>query len=99
MEISSKVSADMECGASAGSGRFSRAGISRHLSQGRKHAVSQVFMRENGVARKAGISGADQVSRPQAVVIESKKWLGDKESWRKNGEQTSFKPVCCAALC
>jgi hypothetical protein len=40
VEISSKVSADMECGASAGSGRFSRAGISRHLSQGRKHAVS-----------------------------------------------------------
>lgn len=29
-------------------------------------------------------SGADQVSRPQAAVIKSKKWLGDKESWRKN---------------
>ena len=29
-------------------------------------------------------SRADQVSRPQAAVIESKKWLGDKESWRKN---------------
>ena len=38
----------------------------------------------NGVARRLEFSGADQVSRPQAAVIESKKWLGDKESWRKN---------------